>query len=240
MLLKTKGIVLRKMNYRETSVIVEVFTLDVGLRSLLINGVRKSKTSKHANQFQIMNQLDLIIYDKKPTGLNYIKESKPIIYYDSIPFDIKKSLVGQFMVEVLRKTVNHDEANENMYVHIVEWFTFLDQTKESINNLLPIFLIELAGQIGYAFEPSPMSPKYLDLKEGKYIPEIPDHGLFLSSELSDKFEEFLHSKKESSHTIAVHSNQRSQLIDQLLIFFKYHIESFHDLKSIDILREILH
>ena len=49
MLKKTSGIVLSHIKYQETSIIVRIFTRDLGLKAYLVNGVRSmSKGSKIA------------------------------------------------------------------------------------------------------------------------------------------------------------------------------------------------
>lgn len=239
MLIKTKGIVLRNFKYRESSLIVDIFTLELGMRSYLINGVRSSKSKSSANLYQVMSQLDLLVYNKKPTGLNRIKECKAHKIYKKIPFDVVRVLVGQMMVEILRKTIKADESNEFIYFFIVDWFNFLDNTEERISNLIPCFLIELASHIGYAFEPVEEGEWYFDLQEGQFNRNSPPHFYHLDEELSHTLNLLLKISKEDVHQIKIPSNKRSELIDKLLIFFRLHVEGFGELKSLSILRDIL-
>ena len=75
MITKTRGIVLNYIKYGDTSIICKIYTEQFGLQSYIINGIRKSK-SKNIGLYQPLNILDLVVYHKKTSGLQRIKESK--------------------------------------------------------------------------------------------------------------------------------------------------------------------
>ena len=85
------GIVLNYIKYGDTSIICKIYTEQYGLQSYIINGVRKSK-SKNIGLFQPLNILDMVVYHKKNSGLQRIKESKLDYAYKSLHLDIGKFL----------------------------------------------------------------------------------------------------------------------------------------------------
>lgn len=239
MIIKTKGIVLRSFKYKETSLIVDVYTLDAGLKSFIINGVRKAKSKTSASQFQVMSQIDIVMYDSKKSSLHRMKESRPFVYYETIPFDVVRSLTGQFMIEVIRKSMIDEEPNPYFYFFLVDWFNFLDSTKESFANIIPIFLIKLAAQIGFAFEEM-IEGKHqcFDLQEGRFLEELPDHEHYLDEIHGIALNQLMLCNKEHAHMIQISKSVRNQLIDDLLVFFRLHVEGFNEIKSLTILREM--
>jgi DNA repair protein RecO (recombination protein O) len=60
----TEGIVLRKTDYSESSVIVSIFTYEYGLTSFMVRGDRKL-TKKHSPQFDVLRVLSLS-FEMKP------------------------------------------------------------------------------------------------------------------------------------------------------------------------------
>ena len=240
-MIKTQGIVFRAMKYRETSLIVDIYTKELGLRSYLINGVRSSKAKQSGNILTAMSQLDLLVYDKHGADkLNRISEFKLTHFYQKIPFDVIRGMMGQLMIEVLKKCLKDEEGNSEMYTFVSEWFDFLDTTKEPISNLLIVFLIELAGTMGFALDiERPSKESYFDLREGQFSMVVPGHSYYLDIAISQFLYQFIHSNKETAHEITISGKQRSILIDQLIIFYKFHVESFGELKSLEILRSIL-
>ena len=91
MLHKTKGIVLNFVKFKETSVIVKIYTEKFGLQSYIENGVRSSKSKNKIALFQPLTQLELVVYHDPKKEINRISEIRCILPYKSIPFEIKKS-----------------------------------------------------------------------------------------------------------------------------------------------------
>jgi len=63
---KTKGIIIKKVNFRETSIILDVLTSEFGVISVIAKGIRKQK-SKDTGLLEILNELELNLY-KNPNS----------------------------------------------------------------------------------------------------------------------------------------------------------------------------
>src|SRR5690606_27448832 len=88
MLLKTRGIVFRSVKYSETSLIVDIYTEEKGLRKYIISGVRKARSSVSAGLFQVMSLVDIVGYEREGKDLNRLKEIRPAYIFRAIPFDL--------------------------------------------------------------------------------------------------------------------------------------------------------
>ena len=102
MIIKTNGIVLKYLKYKESSIICKIYTESHGLQSFIVNGVRSTKSSQ-LSIYQPLNQLNLILYKKNNSTLNRIKESKISKIYKSLHADISKISIC-FFVGVLIKS----------------------------------------------------------------------------------------------------------------------------------------
>ena len=91
MLIKTQGIIFHTKKYSESSLIVDIYTQEKGLRSYIISGVRSKKSKVSASLVQIMSLVDLVVYHRDDRDLTRIKEIKPAHVYQSLPFDVRKS-----------------------------------------------------------------------------------------------------------------------------------------------------
>ena len=76
MLIKTRGIVFKSIKYSETSLIVDIYTEEKGLRKYLISGVRSKKAKTSAGLFQVMSLVDLVAYHRDDKDLTRIKAIK--------------------------------------------------------------------------------------------------------------------------------------------------------------------
>src|SRR6056297_3305585 len=112
MLITTKGIVFSALKYGEADLIVKCFTQKSGLKTYLLRGVLKSKKGKiKASLFQPLTQLEIVASHKDKGALEYMKEAKLGIVYQSLHTNVVKSTVVMFLSEVLRNAVKEEEAN---------------------------------------------------------------------------------------------------------------------------------
>ena len=58
---KTSGVVLRKIPYKETSLIIELFTPHLGKISVIAKGARREKRSD-SGLLDLLNELDLVLH----------------------------------------------------------------------------------------------------------------------------------------------------------------------------------
>ena len=105
MLIKTKGIVLRNLKYGESSLILDIYTEDFGLNSYIVSGVRNKNSKSKSGGLQLMSLVEIVAYHKNKKALYRIKEFNFAHIYKRIPFEILRSSVGTFMIEILKNTL---------------------------------------------------------------------------------------------------------------------------------------
>ena len=240
MLIKTKGIIFRAIKYSETSIITDIFTEQKGLRTYIISGVRKKNARVSASLLQVMSLVDLVVYHRDDKDMTRIKEIKAAHVYQSLPFDIAKISVGQFMLELTRKAIREPEENLPLFEFVYHHFQFLDETQLPFSNLHLYFMLKLTGYLG--FMPSDNFSKktpFLDLREGTFVAERAMHGYFLDEEKSELVHEFLNKRLTEIHEVKMSRETRKQLLRKLLMFYRLQIENFPDLNSYQILEEVL-
>lgn len=233
MLVKTPGIVLHTLKYSETSIVSRIYTRELGLQSYMVNGVRGSKGNKAA-LFRPGNILELVSYFKREhKGLQRLKEYNYGIIYQQLPFNIIKSSLALFLIEILNKVLNEEEAHPDLYDFIEGSFAKLDSTENGLSIFHIRFLLMLAMQLGFHPDEnySPHQP-YLDLQEGICLAEPPMHHFYLEPRLTACF----FNQLEAPALVAA---ERRQLLDKLLQYFALHIDNFGEIRSLEVLSEVL-
>ncbi len=240
MLIKTKGIVFNSRKYSETSLIVDIFTEEKGLRSYIISGVRTKRAKVSPSLLQAMSLLEMVVYHREDKTLTRIKEIKPDYVFKSIPFDVRKGAVGLFMVEIAKKTLRESEENPRLFEFLSSTFKYLDETTHPIFNLHLHFLLKLSGFLGFLPE-SRYKPtqSFFDLREGVFVNNPPLHPHYLKEDLSLLLNRLLRLSQEKSHELMMSRVQRKGLLEQLLAFYQLHIENFPSINSHLILEEVL-
>lgn len=239
MIIKTNGIVLRTVKYSETSIIADIYTREKGLRSYIISGVRTQKAKVSAGLVQVMSLVEIVVYDREEKGLNRIKEIKAAYVYTSLPFDVLKSSVGIFIIEVVRRTIQESDANEELFDFLINVFMYLDKTKNSFANLHLCFLMQLSRHLGFKPNEEKNSPEAVfDLKEGVFTNQPVGHPYFLDKSLSSILRGVISTHWSESHLLMISREERKLLLSELLNFYRFHLDNFSEINSIKILQEI--
>lgn len=239
MLVKTRGIIFKSIKFRDTSLILDIYTEELGLRSYIVNGVRKSKPSQHSAYYQLMNILDLVVYHQEDKDICRIKEVNWNLSYEKLPFEIERSSIGIFMLEVCRKSIRERETNTELFQFLYEWFLFIDQSKTKISNYHILFLIELAGYLGFAPALTGSEGKgYFDMMEGVFLNEPPAHAYYMKESETTLLKDFLKIERDSVHDLKLSRSSRSVFLHAMIDFYRIHVEHFNELKSLEVLKEL--
>ena len=236
--IKSPGIIFKVLKYRETSIITDIYTRELGLRSYIINGVRKTKSSFPAALFQVGNILDLIVYEKNSNKLNRIKEARVDYAYLEVPYKIEKSSVQVFIMELLGKCIKEHEANYDLYDFIRKELEKLDKLKSGVQYFHLKLILELSTFLG--FRPlnnfGPTKP-YFNLQEGLF--EAQSSPVYhIDEKRSQYISRLLESSYQELPDLQITKPLRISLIEDLLKFYQYHIEGFSGLKSFEIYRQL--
>lgn len=241
---KTKGIVLRVVKYGETSLVITIFTELFGLQSYIVSGVRTStkKGTGKANLFQPTAILDLVVYHNELKHLNRIKEFKWHYLYQHIFSDVPKNAVALFMIELLTKCLKQPEPNSELFEFIEDAFIHLDKSNGAVMANFPLFFaLHLPAFFGFKISDdfSNETP-ILDLQEGTYVAERPDHLHFLEGKQAEVTSELLKiMQPEELEQIKLNHDFRRQLLFFYEIYYRLHIQDFGTLKTLPVLREVL-
>ena len=232
--------IFRSIKYSETSIITDIFTEQKGLRTYIISGVRQKNSRVSASLLQVMTLVDLVVYHRDDKDMTRIKEIKAAHVYQSLPFNITKSSVGQFMLELTRKAIREPEENTPMFDFVFECFQFLDETQLPFSNLHLYFMLRLSGYLGFMPEDNfSKNHPFFDLREGIFVSEKAMHGYFLQEEQSQLVHLFLTTDLTKIHELKITRDTRKELLKNLITFYRLHIENFPDLNSHQILEEVL-
>jgi DNA repair protein RecO (recombination protein O) len=241
---KTKGIVLKTVKYGETSIIVTIFTELFGIQSYLINGVRTSskKGTGKANLFQPSAILDLVVYHNELKHLNRIKEFKWAHIYQGILSDVPKNAVALFMVELLTKCLKQPDENPELFHFVEDCFLQLDKADGAVLGNLPLFFaVHLPFHFGFRIADNYSKENtYLDLQEGIFTTEQPQHPHFITDKQALVTSQLLKVLQLNELAeIKLHHDFRRHLLQVYETYYALHVSEFGTMRSLPVLREVL-
>ncbi len=132
---KIEGIVIRRMDYKETSKIVFLYT-SRGKKSFVIHGANKI-LSPYLSQTEILNLIDVFVQGK---GLMIGKEIETLNGYREIKEDLEKYTYLLHLAEILWHVSDADIDHERLYGFFLK---VLDRTKATKNYIPYIYMFEV-------------------------------------------------------------------------------------------------
>ena len=240
MLHKTRGIVLKTTLFSESSVVVKIFTEKFGIQSYLINGVKKPKAKIPMNILQPLHLLDMVVYYKSTTQIQRVSEARPSPVFRTIPYHVIKNTMVQFLNEVLYKSVHQQNTDEALFDFVYSAISWFDETDEPNVNFHLAFLLKLSRFLGFAPHFQSRSDQiYFDLQEGEFTSLPPVHPYFIDKIDADDLNKLFHCPLEKLNEIGINNMKRRFLLDKILVYYTLHNASFGQIKSHQILEDVL-
>lgn len=230
---------LKTTPYAEASVVAQVFTEKFGMQAYLINGVKKAKAKIHQNILQPLHLLDLIVYQKNTGGLNRIAEARQLPIFQRIPYDIIKSSMALFITEMVYKSVRHQGPDERLFDYLFNATCWLDSSEETPVNFHLFFLLKLTKYLGFYPASRSAGQTYFDLKEGVFTPFTPGHVFALHEPHTSQWNALLNSRLTTLGALRIGNQDRKVLLQKLIDFYQLHIDGLGEIKSLEILEEVL-
>ncbi|NJM93292.1 MAG: DNA repair protein RecO [Cytophagales bacterium] len=228
MLVKTRGIVFTFIRYGDSSIIVKVFTEELGLQSYVVNGVRSPKAQSKMALFQPLTLLDLVVYHHPGKDLHRLSEHRCAYSFVSIPFDIKKTAIALFLAEFLTRGLREEGRAAELFSFLDQSIRILDTQTEHYSNFHLSFLLRLAKFLG--FDPVNSGEIYLQI-----LKHTPDKVVAEQEQQAINF--FLDQPFGTSCNMS--NEMRRDLLQIILDFYALHLDHIGTLRSLAVLREVL-
>jgi DNA repair protein RecO len=139
-IIKTKGIVIKKVNYSNTSLILEFLTLDHGKISVLAKGIKVSTKSSKMDSLTDLLSLCSIVYYEKRNGLHILSECYIHNMFSKLRTDIKRWTTGYIVAELSSLTAMPESPDIESFYLVLYILNNLVDTKKDPSILLIYYL----------------------------------------------------------------------------------------------------
>ena len=244
MLHKTKGIVLRAIKYGETSLVATIFTEVDGVQAYMVRGVRSTKSRQNrAGLFQPGTLLDMVVYQQPDKKLQHIREFQVAHFYSTLQDDVVKNSIMLFSLEVLLRLLPEHAPLPGLFGFADDYLIRLDKMDTGSTANFPLFFIINCGkELGFELKGNyNVQTPYLNLQEGSYTDHAPSSMPFISNEDAMALNLLLEvSDYDSLKQIKMNADMRMRIIDWYILFLQQHTQHMGNIKSLPVLRAILH
>jgi DNA repair protein RecO (recombination protein O) len=230
----TKAIVLSALKFGDTSLIVKCYTQDEGVKSYLIRGVLKpKKTGLKAAHFQPLTQLKIVAKHNTKNTLNTIKEVQVIHPYKTFHTNIVKQSVVLFLSEVLSNSIQEEEQNLSLYNYLETALVWLD-AHDKVANFHLLFLLNLTNFLGFYPDTSEKDKQGFDLLEGVFTDNIHQKNVIYNNDFH-QFKKLLGIIFDTVENVGYSKAERQLVLQVIIQYFKLHLDSFREPKSLKVL-----
>jgi len=144
---KAEGVILRRIKYSETSLIVTLYTREYGKIGLIAKGARNPK-SKFVGSLEPASCVSIIYYHKEGRDLQVLSEVDSMRSNSSIINSIRKIAVAFAIINLIDSVLTESESNEDIFDLLKESLYALNDGEIDIP-ILWYFEITLLRQIGF-------------------------------------------------------------------------------------------
>ena len=235
-----QGIVLQSIRYGDTSLIVKVFTRNLGLRSYMVKGAFNRNSKSRAALFQNLHLINYVEASRPNKGsLGYLKDVQLSTVYQSIPFVMNKSAILMYVSELLSKTIIEQEQNEVMFDFIVRSLLWLDLVEQDYANFPLFFTLELTRHLGFYPKANHETGYCFDMMEGSFAHDLPVHPYYFDNENAQLLAQMLNVSIDEACRMPLRVSQRRELLDGLIMFMRLHAPVMNDFHSHEVLKTVL-
>ncbi len=237
MLVTTNAIVISKIKYGDSSIILSCYTESFGIKSYLIRGVLTKKKGKFKPAyFQPLSQVILEASHKENRSLQSLRDIKPLIHYKSLHSNVIKGAIVLFLSEVLSQLLKEEEKNSLLYSFISTSLEWLDEQNRSSNFHL-LFLLIITKYLGFYPETSKIDLDYFNLEAGKFQSSKVNMYSISGNNLT-VLKKLLGIKFDTLNEVKINSRQRQDFLNMILLYFELHLGGFKKPKSLQILNQV--
>lgn len=227
MLHKTPGIVLNYIKYRETSIIVRIFTALFGRQTYIIQGVRTRKAKYSIALFQPLMPLDMVVYHRKTANIQRIAEVRCYTPINHILGDLKKATIVTFLSELLSKVLYEEEHNEPLFSFLMESIISLNEQDTAYEYFHLTFMLQLSHYLGFGIKAAEDMEMQL-CRSGFHAGFSQEEIVLLDTLLSKPFHQVPFTNKATIR----------KLTTMIITYYQLHIDTLDTLKSLKVLQEI--
>lgn len=148
MLKRAKVIILHRMPYSDSSLIVKGFCSDFGVQSFLVKSA-KSKNCPFKSSLDPLAESEIVFHDSGKSDLHFIREASLIDWFPHLRKDLEKNAMAEVIAEILLRYLSAGPSQELVFRYTEKALQILDRGEKPQETLVR-WMWHVADCEGYA------------------------------------------------------------------------------------------
>lgn len=224
------GILIHKLSYSESSLILSFYTQKSGIQKFIFQGGKK----KGSGIFPL-SILELSYYRRPDSELGKLTSVSINESIQQIPFHPVRSAIAFFIADVVRQCLKTEQDDEALYQFLKEKIIELDTTEDL--SMFPVFFLsDFSYHLGLFPHIPEESGKFFVLNEGEFTNHKPIGEIIIEGDVVDFLINVFEGKKDELTNVV----NKKEAFEVLLRYYALHVPKFDTSSSLEILREVLY
>lgn len=245
-IIRTEAIVLRSVNYGETSQIVTLFTRRLGTVAVMARGARGPK-SKFGSSLRPLSHIQVVFYHKSSRDVHTLSECSHLSLFQRTYSDMSRLAVGVRIIELVGTLLGRPEPDERAFDLLLEVLGRLETAEQRWTNLLPYWQLQLTVGLGFA----PMIDRetvtaidggggFLELVDGSISKTKPRSASRPASRRAIRaLGVFVHTDLDTVMRMDLDAEALHEVVELADSYIQYHVEDYRPSRSKDVFSRIL-
>lgn len=239
MLYKTRGLVLNTINYNDKYLLAQLFTESFGRVTYMVSKARGKGSKVPKSLFSPLAILDMEVEHQSNSDIQRIREARSDFYLYEIAGDMGKTSMTFFLSEFLSRVLKDADTSQLLFDFLEQSVQILEMTDKSIANFHLVFMLKLSHFMGFY----PNLEEYrennlFDMINGEFVHYQPLHNHYLNRYDSKALSMLARITYENMHHFVFSRQDRVNIINRILEYYRLHLYDFPALKSLDVLHEL--
>ncbi len=238
---KTSGIIIRKIPFSDSSLILTLYSREYGKLSLIQKGALRQGKNKIGSKIDTLNHIEAVIYYKTDRDIQLIKEVELVNYYPSIKGNLEKLKYCSAIAELLNFFIMENYENEELFqgtLKILSRFEYSSTDDEA--ELFIRYLLFFIRHTGFEINFKKCGICNNDIGDDFEIIDFNFEKGFICNDCSqNSFHSFQFSKELFKIITCLNSKKEiysikelNNIIKFLEQYLRYHVPEFSGLKSL--------
>lgn len=243
MLVHTTAIILKAIDYGDSSKILTIFSRKNGKIAVIAHSAKKPK-SKFSGLAEVGNILDIVYYLKESRSVQILKEASYSEKTFNLRQDFEKMAVSLSALELIEQLLHENEVNTPLFDftrNFLRWLNATDVQPAAVFPYLQLRLIDLMGlglQVHIPNEAN--SPFYLNIEHGTVETSgTTSRSYKLTGRQFRYITETMQSRSSAIFSIPFENGELNELVTYLDRYLYFHVEGLRKRKSDAIFEQLL-
>ena len=148
MKIKTHAFVLKTTIFKESSLIIRMFTREKGKSTYIVKAAMRQKSPNKAI-YQQLNEIEIDYSHHPKKQIHPVYSVKLVEDWENICTDLKKTVLCTSMLEIIDKSYDEEIPDAETYDTLKQVMRYFDSNSGNLNNAFYYFILHFLKNSGY-------------------------------------------------------------------------------------------